>query len=180
MIDASYTCAEVDYTVVVVAKLVDVSVSITGSGKAADGAWFSRRSGSRTRVRPPRPACSRGAGGARVDGDRHGWWEPGGVGDYWTTPSIGGRRECDLPGEAQGCRGRRGGVLIAAAAASTQVKDLDYATNAAGVIGTLGATSGPTAQAAARTRAHNPLAIGERLAHHPLWEHSAAHGRGGR
>jgi hypothetical protein len=56
-----------------------------------------------------------------------------------------------------------GNVLIPAAAASTQVKDTNYANNAAAVIVTLGSSTPHASQAGNQT---NPLATGQSITSH--------------
>ncbi len=127
-----------DYTVVAAAKLADVKVSITCPGHAADGSTFSEAikvsnagpaaaTSVITGLIVPKGLSARSTGGGRNWGSEI----------YWTAPSIASGASVMYTITFEVAVKARGNVLIAVAAASTQIKDPNYHNNAAATVVTL-------------------------------------------
>jgi Domain of unknown function DUF11/Bacterial Ig domain len=165
--DGQTTTETSDYTVVAVAKLADVKVSITGPSHAADGATFSETV--KVSNAGPAPATSVITGLVIPNGltaTNTGGGGKLGSAIYWTAGSIAAGQSVTYTVTLKVAANARGSALIPVASASTQVKDPDYANNAATTTVTLGSTSGSTSQfhSELRTRAQrNPLATGNRI-----------------
>ena len=176
--DGQTTTQTVTYTVLAVAKLADISVSITGATKAADSSTFSESitvanagPAAATNVLtgliiPEGLTATNTGGGTRI-----------GAVITWTTGSIKANAHMTFTVTFRAASNGSGRVLIPVAAASTQIKDPDYANNAADIVVTLGQTKNHSQIRTLR----NPLAIGkhiisrlELLAHHPKHHPTAA------
>jgi hypothetical protein len=165
--DGQTTTETSDYTVVAVAKLADVKVSITGPSHAADGATFSETV--KVSNAGPAPATSVITGLVIPNGltaTNTGGGGKLGSAIYWTAGSIAAGQSVTYTVTLKVAANARGSALIPVASASTQVKDPDYANNAATTTVTLGSTSGSTSQFHSELRARaqrNPLATGNRI-----------------
>jgi hypothetical protein len=167
--------------VVAAAKLADVKVSITGPSHAADSATFSEtikvtNAGPATAtsvitglVAPNSLTVTSTGGGSKL-----------GSAIYWTAPSITAGQSVTYTVTFKVAANARGSALIAVAAASTQIKDPDYANNAAATTVALGPTNGQISAFTARAQ-YNPLATGKqiitRLEHRTLDPKRAPHRR---
>jgi hypothetical protein len=160
--DGQTTTATANYTVVAVVRSADLGATITGSNHAADGARFTEK----VTVSNAGPAAAtnvitglvvpRGltvtstGGGSRL-----------GPAVYWNAASIAPRSSVTYTVGFQAASDARGNAVIAVAAASTQVKDPDYANNGAAITITLGPSTGTTRPS--RAASANPFALGGRL-----------------
>jgi len=165
--DGQTTTETSDYTVVAVAKLADVKVSIAGPSHAADGATFSETV--KVSNAGPAPATSVITGLVIPNGltaTNTGGGGKLGSAIYWTAGSIAAGQSVTYTVTLKVAANARGSALIPVASASTQVKDPDYANNAATTTVTLGSTSGSISQFHSELRARaqrNPLATGNRI-----------------
>ncbi|HEV7708079.1 MAG TPA: choice-of-anchor Q domain-containing protein, partial [Asanoa sp.] len=160
--DGQTTTATANYTVVAAARSADLGVTITGSSHAADGARFTEK----VTVSNAGPAAAtnvitglvvpRGltvtstGGGSRL-----------GPAVYWNAASMAPRSSVTYTIGFQAASNARGNAVIAMAAASTQIKDPDYANNADAITVTLGPSAGITRRS--RAASANPFALGGRL-----------------
>jgi hypothetical protein len=160
--DGQTTTATANYTVVAVARSADLSATITGSSHAADGARFTEKvtvsnagpaaaTNVITGLVVPRGLTVTSAGG----GSRLG------PAVYWKAASIAPRSSVTYTIGFQAASDARGNAVIAIAAASTDIKDPDYANNADAITITLGA--GTRTIRRFHAAPHNPLALGGRL-----------------
>ena len=161
-----------------VAHLADLSVSITGASKAADGASFSEA----VKVANAGPAAATGVitglvvpNGLTVTGAGGG--SRLGPAIYWSDGSIASGASVTYTVTLKVNAGARGSVLIGAATASTQVKDPDYLNNAAVTVVALGSGSAPATSADHAGAKRDRLATGRelvsRLEHRTLGRHAA-------
>jgi hypothetical protein len=160
--DGQTTTATASYTVVAVARSADLSATITGSSHAADGARFTEKvtvsnagpaaaTNVITGLVVPRGLTVTSAGG----GSRLG------PAVYWKAASIAPRSSVTYAIGFQAASDARGNAVIAIAAASTEIKDPDYANNADAATITLGAGTRTIRRSHATPQ--NPLALGRRL-----------------
>jgi hypothetical protein len=160
--DGQTTTATADYTVVAAPRLADVGATITGPSHAADGARFTEKvtvsnagpaaaTNVITGLVVPRGLTVTSAGG----GSRLG------PAVYWSAGSIAPGSSVTYTIGFQAASDARGNALLAVAAASTQIKDPDYANNADAIAIALGA--GPRTIRRSHPAPHNPLALGARL-----------------
>ena len=171
--DGQTTTQTASYTVVAVAKLADLKVSLSGPGEATDNTTFSET----VKVTNIGPAAATGVltglvipntltatatgGGSRL-----------GPAVYWTDASITAGQSVTYSVTLKVAASAHGSVAIAAAVASTQVKDPDYLNNAAiATIALGGASSAAGGEHQALDRGHPRLtrrAILDGLEHHTL------------
>jgi len=164
------------YTVVAVAKLADLKVSLSGPAEAADGATFTEA----VKVTNAGPAAATDVltglvvpnsltatatgGGSRL-----------GPAIYWTDPSIAAGQSVSYSVTLKVAAGAHANAAITAAVASTQVKDPNYLNNAAVTIVALGSASGTAAEHQALRQANPPMtqrAIIYDLEHRTLSRHT--------
>ncbi len=159
----------------VVSDKADVSVSVTGPGRAADRSSFTEV----LRVSNAGPAAATGVitglvipsgvsitstgGGSRL-----------GSAVYWTDPSIAAGASVTYTVALKTSATAHGTVVFAAASASTQVKDPNYANNAAVNTVALGPALARSGAVIARSAADGRLALGSRLVGR-LTHHTLAH-----
>jgi hypothetical protein len=158
--DGQTTTTTADYTVVGAAKLADLGATITGPGHVADGARFTvnikvSNAGpvAATNVLsglvvPRGLTVTSAGGGSRL-----------GPAVYWKAASIAPKSSVTYTIGFQTASDARGTKMIAAAAASMDIKDPNYANNDAATTIALG----PGTTGRPPTALHNPLALGERL-----------------
>jgi hypothetical protein len=151
------------YTVLAVAKLADLGVTISGPGNAADGSTLTEKvtvanagpaaaTSVITGLIVPHGLTATSTGGGKSVGSVI----------YWTTPSIAAGTSVTYTVAFKVAKNARGNVLIAAASASTQVKDPNYNNNAAARVVALGSRTASATETRARTQ-RNPFAIGQRI-----------------
>jgi hypothetical protein len=160
--DRQTTTVTADYTVLAVARVADVRAAITGPSHAAGGAKFTEK----LKVSNAGPTTAtnvlsglvvpRGLTVTSTDGGSR-----FGPALYWKAASITPKSSVTYTISFQVASNARGNAVIAVAAASTKIKDPNYANNAAATTITLGASSGTTGRA--HKTFHNPLALGARL-----------------
>ena len=162
--DGQTTTQTVSYTVQAVAKTSDVAVAITAPPNAQDGSTFMATVKTSnygpavatkviTGLIIPYGLTANSFGGASNIGSAL----------YWTDSSIAAGASVTYTVTFKVTTTAHGNVLIPAAAASTQVKDTNYANNAAAVIVTLGSSTPHASQAGNQT---NPLATGQSITSH--------------
>ena len=165
----------------VVPDKADVSVSVTGPAKAADGSSFTEL----VTVRNAGPAPATGVITGLVIPSRVSVTSTGGGSKlgpavYWTDPSIAAGASVTYTITLKTSATAHGTVLFAAASASTQVTDPNYANNGAVNTVTLGSAPARSGAVITRSAADGRLALGSRLvgrlAHHTL-AHAVRHGR---
>ena len=156
----------------VVANKADVSVSVTGPRRAADGSSFTEA----VRVSNAGPAAATEVVTGLVIPSGVSVTSTGGgskLGSalYWTDPSIAAGASVTYTVTLKASATAHGTVVFAAASASTQVTDPNYANNAAVNTVVLGPAPARSAAVIASS-AGDPLAVGSRLvgllAHHTL------------
>jgi hypothetical protein len=176
--DGQSTTQTSGYTVAAAAKLADLKASITGPSHAADGATFSET----IKVTNAGPAAATSAVTGLVIPNGLTATNLGGGGKlgpaiYWTAPSIAAGQTVTYTVTFKVAGNARGNVLIAVATASTQIKDSNYANNAAATTVTLG--SGTTKIGAFARAKRNLFASGKqiitRLEHRTLGSKHAPH-----
>jgi hypothetical protein len=152
--------------VLAVAKLADVKVTVGNVSSAADNSTFSEtltvaNAGPAAAtavitglVVPPGLTVTSTNGGTTL-----------GPAVYWTEDSIAAGAAVTHTVTFRVAANAHGNALIAVAAASVQIKDPNYANNAAVVVVQLGPSNIRTAlrRASSRHSTHDPLAIGERI-----------------
>jgi Domain of unknown function DUF11 len=161
--DGQTTTQTVSYTVLNIAKVADVSVSLSGPASAADGSSFTET----LKIANAGPASASTLvsamtvpAGVTVAGTGGGMRVGGLI--VWSDSAIaaGGRLTHTVTFRVATNSGGR--VTIAGAAASLQVSDPNYSNNATAAVVALGpAAAAPAALAAARV--YDPLALGRRL-----------------
>jgi Domain of unknown function DUF11/Bacterial Ig domain len=159
--DGQTTTTTAAYTVVGVVRSADLGVTIVGPSHAAAGAKFTVKlkvsnagPAAATNVLsglvvPKGLSVTSAAGGSKL-----------GPAVYWTAASIAPKSSVTYTIVFQAASNARGNAVIAMAAASTEIKDPDYANNAAATTITLGPGTTTSRSAAAP---HNPLTLGGRL-----------------